>query len=163
MDFQKKYIKNVKIAKENDKKSFESTKQMYAQYGLTLNNVYEMRGVSSEEEYNEQLLTEAKDTVRKMMFCQYIMQKEGMTNTEEEVKEFFSSMGISGAAFDKQVEETSYNYLANQAMMERVMNHLKDIVQITDDASVTSDIDASETDSDTDSNTDLETDASNNE
>ena len=127
------YIENtIKIAKANDIKKFNDTKKMYKQLGTTPKKVYELYGLSSESEYEDKLLSDAQNMARKSLFCQNVMVQEGMTNTPEEVKAFFQSIGANEAVYEQAIDDTGYNYVANQAMIARAIYRLKDIVTITD-------------------------------
>lgn len=87
--YPKNYLKNVKgIEKYNDEYMMEYYNQMFASYGMTYQNVWDIRGeeINDEFSYEMELNQRAKDTVKANLVYQAIYEKAGLTVEAEEAE-----------------------------------------------------------------------------
>lgn len=133
LDYPQAYLDNTeKIIKAQDKETFGYYAQMYAAYGMSMSNVYELYGLDSQEAYDEEVAKNAKEMVAKSLFLQYVYETAGLTNTEDDVKEFYLSEGYDEATYSQSIKQFGYKYMANQALQARAMDYLVDNVTVTD-------------------------------
>lgn len=127
------YLANdEKVLKEQTKKQFEYYNQMYASYGLeTMNQPYEMFGLSSDAELDVMIHESAVDETEMLLAYQYVFVHAGLTNTPEQVREYFADMGYDDAAYNEYVNEYGYNYVACAALQGNVLRYLVENVNIT--------------------------------
>lgn len=121
-----------KVIRQTDKQQYEYFKQIYAQYGLTLSNVWEIYGLTTEAEYNDYVANLAKETVGTMLCYQAIFTKAGLTLTPDEVRQIYIDNGIDPSYYEEYTTQYGYPYLANTAMQRKVIDYLADTVTITD-------------------------------
>ena len=128
--YPEKLIENEeKIAKYDDKKTME----MYAGYGYALENPWDLYGYETEEEYNTYVHEQATEAVADSLYRQAIFTKAGLTNTEEEVKNYFmTTNGLDETTYNNYVKEYGFNYMAHSAMMNKVIDYLVDNVTVTE-------------------------------
>ena len=127
-----KYVANLeRVLEAQDEQSLNYYNAMYQQYlGAPLyNNVYEMYGCASEDEYKVQLHERALQSTADAMEIQYIFDQAGLSNTPEDVQAYITSQGNN---YDDLKNTYGAGYLAQSAMTETVIQYLMETVTITD-------------------------------
>jgi len=111
------YLDNaVKLYDYQNEQQMNSFNQ---QYGITIyNNTYEMYGYPTEAEYLTFCTETAKHDVEYFLAIQYIYETAGLTNTEEEVKAYFTAQGCDDASYQELITQYGYNYLAQAALRQ---------------------------------------------
>lgn len=127
------YLENdKKVLKAQAKEQFNYYNQMYASYGMNpMKNVYEMYGLSSEAELDQMIAESAEEETSNLLAYQYIYVHEGLTNTPEDVKAYFTQIGYTDDEYNKYLNDFGYNYLACAALQGRTLEYLVETVNIT--------------------------------
>ena len=122
-----KFLKNFKATtKYTEEQSYEYMNQMYEQYyGSGFSSFEEYIGVSSEDEYNEQLDTDAKDRLKTILAYQAILEDEGITLTEDDLKAFiadeYSTSTDDEETYNSLIEEYGKGYLMLDVIEEKAI------------------------------------------
>lgn len=127
LQYPEDYAENMeRIYLSENQKQLQSYNSMYYEYlGYNMyNSVYEMFGYTSEEEYRQYIAATVADDVEYFMSVQYIYEMEGLTNTTEEVKNYYLSSGYDEITYQDTVNAYSYEYVAQMAMANRVLDYL---------------------------------------
>lgn len=116
-----KYLENTeKTLKAQDKETVAYYKQM----GLQIDSIKQLYGFETDAEYNDQILKNAQESVMKTLFYQKVMNENGLTNTEEEVKTYFLSHDYDEASYNQAVTRYGYKYMANMALKGRMLDYV---------------------------------------
>lgn len=129
------YLGNVKkIYLTQNQQQFEQYNQMFYQSlgYYAYNSVYEMYGYATEAEYLAALDSIAADDVVYYLDVMTVFKNEGMTNTREEVTNYYLEQGYDTASFQELETQYHFNYLAQMALADKVTNYLMDTVTIVD-------------------------------
>lgn len=129
------YIANLeKIYYKQNEENFNYYNSMYYSYlGYYMyDSIYGMYGYETEEEYNEFVHEQAIEDTKYALALQSIYYNENMTNTADEVKATLFELGYDDASYSEATEKYGKKYLAHQAITTRVLDHLCDIVNITE-------------------------------
>lgn len=129
------YLGNVKkIYLTQNQQQFEQYNQMFYQSlgYYAYNSVYEMYGYATEAEYLAALDSIAADDVVYYLDVMTVFKNEGMTNTREEVTNYYLEQGYDAASFQELETQYHFNYLAQMALADKVTNYLMDTVTIVD-------------------------------
>lgn len=129
------YLGNVKkIYLTQNQQQFEQYNQMFYQSlgYYPYNSVYEMYGYATEAEYLAALDSIAADDVVYYLDVMTVFKNEGMTNTREEVTNYYLEQGYDTASFQELETQYHFNYLAQMALADKVTNYLMDTVTIVD-------------------------------
>ena len=129
--YPKSYLKNLKATtRYTDEQSYEYMNQMYMQYyGAGFSSFEEYMGMT-EEEYLEDLDTRAKEDLKTKLAYQAILEDEGISITEDEVKEYVVETYGSEDSFDTITEQYGIGYLANEMIPDKAMDVLKEYATI---------------------------------
>lgn len=129
------YLENVtKIYLAQNLQQYNQYNQMfYESLGYNAyNSVYEMYGFSTEEEYLASVNSMASNDVAYFLAVMTVFKNEGMTNTKDEVMNYYSEQGYDAAAFQELETQYHFNYLAQMALADKVTQYLTDTVTIAD-------------------------------
>lgn len=129
------YLGNVKkIYLTQNQQQFEQYNQMFYQSlgYYPYNSVYEMYGYATEAEYLAALDSIVADDVVYYLDVMTVFKNEGMTNTREEVTNYYLEQGYDTASFQELETQYHFNYLAQMALADKVTNYLMDTVTIVD-------------------------------
>lgn len=129
------YLGNVKkIYLTQNQQQFEQYNQMFYQSlgYYAYNSVYEMYGYATEAEYLAALDSIVADDVVYYLDVMTVFKNEGMTNTREEVTNYYLEQGYDTASFQELETQYHFNYLAQMALADKVTNYLMDTVTIVD-------------------------------
>lgn len=129
------YLENVKkIYLTQNQQQFNQTNQMiYESLGYyAYNSVYEMYGFATEAEYLAEIDSTAATDVAYTLAVMTVFKNEGMTNTRDEVMNYYLEQGYDTASFQELETLYHFNYLAQMALADKVTNYLMDTVTITD-------------------------------
>ena len=96
------------------------------------NSVYEMYGFTSDEEYRSSVHSMAQSDVAFYLSVMTVYAGEGMTNTREDVMNYYYEQGYDDASFQELLTQYGYNYLAQMALADKVINYLVDTVTVTE-------------------------------
>ncbi len=124
------FLKHTKaIQKFTDLKNFEYINQMYVSYyGSGYSSFSEYNGMT-DEEYDASLDETAKKTLKESLVWQAILEKEGVTITEDEVKAYLTEQSGEDA-FDKNVETYGKEYTMAMMLRPKAMEILKKYVTV---------------------------------
>ncbi len=127
MDYQ------TKVLAAQDEENLTYYNQMYMQYtGQAMyGTVFDMYGVSSQDEYDALLQERAKTKTEKLMSLQYVFKHAGLDISKDEIKE---KAGYTGddEAFKEAVKTYGYGYMAQSILDDKVCEYLCDVVKLTD-------------------------------
>lgn len=129
--YPEKYIDNLtKVYNDQYEKQLESYKQYFGSdlYG----SVYEMAGYTDQASYDAMLRDRAREDTAYAMELEYIFKQSGLTNTEDEVRQYYADQGMSTDDIDSAVEAYGRGYLAQAALQSKAMDYLVENVTITD-------------------------------
>ncbi len=129
------YLENMKkVIHAQDKEQMEYYNNMYMQYtgSAVYNNAYEMYSYSSEAEYEAHVAEEAQRRTEDALKLQYIYEKAGLSNPENEVRAKYLEAGYDDATFAQLQEEYGFGYLAQSVLSEKVLDYLMETVSITE-------------------------------
>lgn len=129
------YLENVeKIYLSQNTQQYNQTNQMFYEIlGYNAyNSVYEMFGYASEAEYLASVNSMASSDVAYYLAVMTVFENEGMTNTREEVMNYYSEQGHDTASFQALETQYHFNYLAQMALADKVTNYLMETVTIID-------------------------------
>ena len=130
--FPSAYFKQMKgNYKANEIARMNYNNQIYQQYFGT--NGYESFGAylsqtysQTEEEFDNSIEERVSDTVKYAIFCQAVAEKEGITATIDEVKEYYISNGGTEDNFNSQIENYGQGYLVQQYLDQKVRDFIVD-------------------------------------
>lgn len=127
MDYQSK------VLAAQDEENLTYYNQMYMQYtgSQMYGTVFDMYGVSSQDEYDALLAERAQTKTQKLLALQYVYKHAGLNITKDEIKE---NAGYTGAdeEFKEAVKTYGYGYMAQALLDDKVCEYLCDVVKITD-------------------------------
>ncbi len=129
------YLENMKkVIMAQDEQQLEYYNNMYIQYtgSAMYSNVYEMYNYSTKAEYETHVAEEAQERTADALEYQYIYEKAGLSNPENEVRAFFTDLGYDDTAFTELQDQYGFGYLAQSVLSKKVMDYLKDTVTITE-------------------------------
>ncbi|MGN0325396.1 MAG: hypothetical protein ACI4DW_03720 [Lachnospiraceae bacterium] len=135
LQYPQDYLANVeKIYLAQNENQFNYYNQMfYSSLGsYAYNSVYEMYGFTSDEEYRSSVHSMAQSDVAFYLSVMTVYAGEGMTNTKEDVMNYYYEQGYDDASFQELLTQYGYNYLAQMALADKVTNYLVDTVTITE-------------------------------
>lgn len=95
---------------------------MYASFEDYLSKAYSQ----TEEEFDNSIEERVSDTVKYAIFCQAVAEKEGITATIDEVKEYYISNGGTEDNFNSQIENYGQGYLVQQYLDQKVRDFIVD-------------------------------------
>ena len=95
---------------------------MYASFEDYLSKAYSQ----TEEEFDNSIEERVSDTVKYAIFCQAVAEKEGITATIDEVKEYYISNGGTEDNFNSQLENYGQGYLVQQYLDQKVRDFIVD-------------------------------------
>jgi len=118
--YPRKFLKNYKeTTYYTEQESFEYMNQMYIQYyGQGFSSFEEYMGVASEEEYEVQLDTNAKNSVKNILAYQAILESEGLTLTDDDVKAYYGE----DESYDSLVETYGKGYLNLEVIANKAID-----------------------------------------
>lgn len=121
-----KYLKSVKeTTMYSDQETYEYMNQMYMQYyGYGFNSFEEYSGMTNEE-YMAQLQSRAEESCKSTLIRQAILESEGVSVTEDEIKASVVDAYGSEDSYASVVEEYGLGYLASDIMSSKVLEILK--------------------------------------
>ena len=129
------YMENMKkVIMAQDKAQMESYNNMYMQYtgSAVYNNAYEMYSYASEAEYQAHVTEEAQTRTKDALTLQYIYEKAGLSNPESDVRSYFSDLGYDDASFAELQEQYGFGYLAQSVLSIKVLDYLKETINVTE-------------------------------
>lgn len=129
------YLENVKkIYLTQNQQQFDQYNQMFYQSlgYYPYNSVYEMYGYTTEAEYLAGIDSTAATDVAYYLAVMTVFKNEGMTNTRDEVMNYYLEQGYDTASFQELETMYHFNYLAQMALADKVTNYLMDTVTIVD-------------------------------
>ena len=129
--YPEKYISNLtKVYNDQYEQQLESYKQYFGSdlYG----SVYEMAGYTDQASYDAMLRDRAKEDTAYAMELEYVFKQSGMTNTKDEVRQYFIDQGMSTDDIDSAAEAYGMGYLAQAALQGKAMDYLAENVTITE-------------------------------
>lgn len=129
------YLENVKkIYLAQNQQQFNQYNQMfYESLGYyAYNSVYEMYGYATEAEYLAAVDSMASNDVAYYLAVMTVFENEGMTNTRDEVMNYYLEQGHDAASFQELETQYHFNYLAQMALADKVTNYLTDTATIID-------------------------------
>ena len=129
------YMENMKkVIMAQDKAQMESYNNMYMQYtgSAVYNNVYEMYNYASEDEYQAHVAEEAQSRTKDALTLQYIYEKAGLSNPESDVRSYFNDLGYDDASFAELQEQYGFGYLAQSVLSIKVLDYLKETINVTE-------------------------------
>lgn len=127
ISYPSKYVKALKgIIKYNDESQLSYYNQMFAAYGVSYNNVWDLRdGIEDEMAYEEELISRAQDSAKQAMVYQAIAEKAGITvDFDAYVAELNETNGEDYAA--QMQEYYGKEYMIQAKLAELVMEYLLD-------------------------------------
>lgn len=127
------YLNNVeKIYLYQNEQQFNYYNEMFfSSLGYNLySSVYEMYGYTSREEYEAFIHSAAESDVTYFLSVMTVYTNEGITNTRDEVLNYYYDQGYDAASFRELEEQYHYNYLAQMALADKVINYLADTVTV---------------------------------
>lgn len=130
-----KYVENlVKIYYQQNEEQYNYYNEMYYSYlGYHMyDSVYGMFGYETQEEYEAFVEEQALEDAKYSLALQSIYYAENMTNTQAEIDEYFTSQGYEDSAYSDMLESYGKKYTAHLALEGRVVEHLCDIVSVTE-------------------------------
>ena len=123
--YPKSYVKALKgVIKYNDEYQLSYYNNMFSAYGISYNNVWELReGIEDEMAYEEELTQRAMDSAKSAMVYQAIAQKQGFTaDFDAYVAELTEA---SGEDYATQMQEYyGKGYMCQTKLAEMVMDYL---------------------------------------
>ena len=125
------YISNLtKVYNDQYEQQLESYKQYFGSdlYG----SVYEMAGYTDQASYDAMLRDRAKEDAAYAMELEFVFKQSGMTNTKDEVRQYFIDQGMSTDDIDSAAEAYGMGYLAQAALQGKAMDYLAENVTITE-------------------------------
>lgn len=135
LDYPADYLGNVeKIYLAQNMQQYNQYNQMfYESLGYyAYNSVYEMYGFATEEEYLASVHSMASNDVAYFLAVMTVFKNEGMTNTRDEVMNYYFEQGYDAASFQALETQYHFNYLAQMALADKVTRYLADTVTIID-------------------------------
>ena len=132
-EYPAKYLKQLKsLQKYTSMEEFEYMNQIYVQmYGSGYSDFYEYQG-SDEEHYDKDLIETCKDSEKKMLTYQAIMEKEGIKLTTDDYKAYLVESEGSDESYEDQKERFGDPYLIQSLYKQRSYDIIKDNAVFTD-------------------------------
>lgn len=129
--YPKNYLKNLKSTiRYADEQSYQYMNQMYmSYYGQGYGSFEEYTG-KTEEEYIVDLTQRSEDACKTMLIYQGILESEGITLTEDVIKEDLLSQYGSEEAYKSIGEQYGMGYLANGLIEQKALEVVKGYVKI---------------------------------
>ena len=126
-----KYLKHYKsLQKYLDEQTYEQMDEMYkSYYGSGFASFNEYTGMS-DDEYEEDLDTRAKEQLKEKLVYQYILQSEGVSLTEQDYRDYLKEQYDNDDNYDSNVEEYGLPYLLSERMGDKAIEILKDYVTV---------------------------------
>ncbi|MDE6714597.1 MAG: hypothetical protein K2K20_12790 [Lachnospiraceae bacterium] len=129
------YLENVrKIYLTQNTQQYNQNNQMFYEIlgYYPYNSVYELFGYTTEAEYLASVDSAASNDVAYYLAVMTVFKNEGMTNTREEVMNYYAEQGYDTASFQELETLYHFNYLAQMALADKVTNYLMETVTIID-------------------------------
>lgn len=134
--FPSAYFKQMKgNYKANEIARMNYNNQIYQQYfgtnGYESFEAYLSQTYSqTEEEFDSSIEERVSDTVKYAIFCQAVAEKEGITATIDEVKEYYIANGGLEDNFNSQIENYGQGYLVQQYLDQKVRDFIVDKTKV---------------------------------
>ncbi len=130
--YPEEYVDNqLKLMLDLNEKQFQSTKEMYASYGLNVEHVYKMYGYESEKDYKAQMRIDTETDIKYQLGVQLIYEQAGLSVSDEDVKTYFlTKEGYDETTYNDLLEEYGMPYLKNAVINQKVMEYLKETVVV---------------------------------
>lgn len=130
--FDKKYLKNLKsVLKYEEQQNYEYMNEMYESIlGYSYYSSFEDYVGMSETEYDETVVSYAKDAYKVDLAYQAIFEIEGLSIDTEYAKTSFMSLGNTEAAWDNQSEQYGAPYMMKQGIKNKVIEYIKSKVNV---------------------------------
>ena len=130
------YYKQLKsIYKSEENSYYEYMNQMYSSYyGYTpyasfedyISQTYSM----TEYQYDVSLKDQVVDNMKYVLFCQAVAEKEGISVTLDETREYYIAQGGTEDNFNSQIESVGQGYMVQQYLCEKVINTISERVTV---------------------------------
>ena len=126
-----KYLKQYKsIQMYQDQQTYEQMNQMYqAYYGSGFSSFNEYTGMT-DEEYEEDLDTRAKNQLTEKLAYQYVLESEGVSLTEQDYRDYLKDSYGNEDQFDSNVEEFGLPYLLSEQLRPKAVEIIKKYVTV---------------------------------
>ncbi len=127
------YLENVKqiYLTQNEQQYNQYNQMFYQSLGYyAYNSVYEMYGYATEEEYLASVDSMASSDVAYYLAVMTVFENEGMTNTRDEVMNYYFEQGYDTTSFQELETQYHFNYLAQMALADKVTKYLAETVTI---------------------------------
>ena len=127
MDYQ------TKVLAAQDEENLSYYNELYMQYtgSQMYGTVFDMFGVSSQDEYDALLRDRAQTKTQKLLSLQYVYKHAGLSLTKDEIQEKSGFPGDDDG-FKEAVKTYGYGYMAQSILDDKVCEYLCDVVKITD-------------------------------
>ena len=129
--YPEKYVANLtKVYNDQYEQQLESYKQYFGTelYG----SVYEMAGFTDQASYDAMLRDRAREDTAYAMEFEYVFKQAGLSNTEDEVRQYYIDQGMTTEDIDSAVKAYGLGYLAQMSLQDKAMDYLVENVTITD-------------------------------
>ena len=125
------YLKHYKsLQLYQDQETYEQMNQMYqAYYGSGFSSFNEYTGMT-DEEYEEDLDTRAKQQLTEKLAYQYVLESEGESLTEQDYRDYLNDTYGNEDEFDSDVEEYGLPYLLSEQLRPRAVEIIKKYVTV---------------------------------
>ena len=133
LKYPQEYLNNVeRIYLYQNEQQFNYYNEMfYNSLGYNIySSVYEMYGYTSQAEYEASVHAMAEKDVAYYLAVMTVYAGEGITNSRDEVLNYYYEQGYDAASFESLEETYHFNYLAQMALADKVVNHLADTVTV---------------------------------
>ena len=129
--YPKSYLKNLKsTTRYADEQSYEYMNQMYmSYYGQGYSSFEEYTGMT-EEEYLADLTTRAQEDCKDMLTYQGILEAEGISLTEDTIKEDLVAEYGSEEGYQSIAEQYGIGYLANGLIADKALEIVKGYAKV---------------------------------
>lgn len=126
-----KYLKQYKsIQMYQDQQTYEQMNQMYqSYYGSGFSSFNEYTGMT-DEEYEEDLDTRAKNQLTEKLAYQYVLESEGVSLTEQDYRDYLKDSYGNEDQFDSNVEEFGLPYLLSEQLRPKAVEIIKKYVTV---------------------------------
>lgn len=120
-----KYTNHLKsVKKYEDQNSYGYMNDLYTSMGYGGIGSFEQYVGMSESDYDDSLVTIAKDQAKKSMIYQAIYEKEGLTTSLDEYATYFKDS--TSTDYESRIEEYGKGYVMQEIISKKVMEFLKE-------------------------------------
>ncbi len=121
----------IQVLEQLDKEQLVYMNNFYQQIGYgTMQNVYEMGGFESMEEYEADVEVRAREQCERAMELQYIADRDGISITEEEARNHYKEEGYDDEKLAELEKTYGIGYLARSVLEEKILEHLRSVVTV---------------------------------